>query len=361
MGQFLDTFGGLSFYGNSAVDWITALALAGVAFVVLMALRRFLVGRLEALARGDEEVPAKATVAAGLVRRVAGPFLLVVAAFAGAYVLDLPPRIRGAVGAVLSIALFLQLARLATYAFVTWLEVQAQRRLAEDPSARTALGAVSFVGQVAIWSVVLLLALDNLGFDVNALVAGFGIAGVAVAFAAQNILADLFASLSIILDKPFVVGDFIIVGDVLGTVERVGVKTTRLSSLTGEQVVMANNDLLASRIRNYGRMAQRRITFSIGVTYETQAEKLEAIPGMLREAVEAHEPVRFDRAHFKSYGDFAQIFEVVYYVLKPDYNLMMDIQQSINLAIRRRFDEEGIEFAYPTQTLYVHRANGEGA
>jgi len=178
-----------------------------------------------------------------------------------------------------------------------------------------------------------------------------------VALAAQNILGDLFASLSIVLDKPFVVGDFLIVGDFLGSVEKVGVKTTRLRSLSGEQLVFSNNDLLGSRIRNYGRMFERRVLFSIGVIYQTPPDKLRLAATILREAVQAQDKVRFDRAHFKSYGDFALSFEVVYYVLSPDYNVYMDIQQAINLLIYERFAEEQIEFAYPTQTLFVSRAD----
>jgi len=198
--------------------------------------------------------------------------------------------------------------------------------------------------------------LDNLGVDITALVAGLGIGGIAVALAAQNVLGDLFASLSIVLDKPFVVGDFLNVDDFLGSVEHVGLKTTRLRSLSGEQLVFSNNDLLNSRIRNYGRMFERRVVFSLGVTYETPPEKLRGIPTIIREAVEAKDKVRFDRAHFQKYGDFALVFEVVYYVLSSDYTLCMDIQQSVNLRIYERFAEEGIEFAYPTQKLYVTEA-----
>ncbi|MEO0578147.1 MAG: mechanosensitive ion channel family protein, partial [Pseudomonadota bacterium] len=203
------------------------------------------------------------------------------------------------------------------------------------------------------------LILSNLGVNITALVAGLGVGGIAIALAAQNILGDLFASLSIILDKPFVVGDFLAVDSYLGSVERVGIKTTRLRSLSGEQLVFSNNDLLGSRVRNYGRLHERRIVFSIGVTYETTPAKLKAIPTILREAVEAEQDVRFDRAHFKSYGDFALIFEIVYYVLVADYNRYMDIQQSINFALFERLAEEGVAFAYPTQTVYVAGAGME--
>jgi small-conductance mechanosensitive channel len=203
---------------------------------------------------------------------------------------------------------------------------------------------------------VLLLDLYNLGVNITALVAGLGVGGIAVALAVQTILGDLFASLSIVLDKPFVVGDFLVVDDMLGAVEYVGLKTTRIRSLSGEQLVFSNSDLLSSRIRNYGRMFERRVSFDVGVTYQTPRDKLIKIPVIIRDAVEGQDKTRFDRSHFKAYGDFALVFESVYYVLGPDYNEYMDIQQAINLHLHECFEQEGIEFAYPTQTVFVKQA-----
>lgn len=170
---------------------------------------------------------------------------------------------------------------------------------------------------------------------------------------------DLFASLSILLDKPFVVGDFIIVGELLGSVEHIGLKTTRLRSLSGEQLIFSNSDLLNSRIRNYKRMAERRVDFSFGGVYQTSPGQLEAIPEMIRDIVAGVEGARFDRAHFKGFGESAFTFEVVYYVESRDYPVYMDIRQKINLAICRAFAERGIEFAYPTRTLYVREPEGK--
>lgn len=227
------------------------------------------------------------------------------------------------------------------------------RRGREDPSRVSSFGILSIAAQVAVWSLALLVALQNLGFEITALVAGLGIGGIAIAFALQNILGDIFCSVAIILDKPFAVGDFIIVGEQMGTVENIGIKTTRVRSIWGEQIVFSNADLTSSRIRNYKRMKERRITFALGVVYETPAEKLERIPGIIREAIASIPLTRFDRAHFKQYGDFALNFEIVYYVLNPEFNVYMDIQQKINLAIFRRFKEENIQFAYPTQEIIV--------
>jgi len=209
-----------------------------------------------------------------------------------------------------------------------------------------------------VWFVVILIALDNLGVNIKTLIAGLGIGGIAVALALQNILGDLFASLSIILDKPFVIGDFIIINEYLGTVEHIGLKTTRIRSLSGEQLIFSNSDLLKSRIRNFKRMYERRVVFTIGVLYQTPYEKLCRIPKMIREIVEGNDQVRFDRAHFKEYGDFSLKFEIVYWIQNPDYNLYMDIQQTINLEIYKKFEASRIKFAYPTQTLFLNQSDG---
>ena len=219
----------------------------------------------------------------------------------------------------------------------------------------TTMRALGFVGRLTLISVATLLALDNIpGVKITTLIASLGIGGIAVAMAVQNILADLFASLSIVLDKPFVIGDFIIVDTHMGSVEYIGLKTTRIRSLSGEQLVFANSDLLKSRIRNYKRMAERRVVFTIGVLYQTPLEKLKLIPTIIREAIEGQDNVRFDRSHFQGYGDSALMFETVFYILGADYNLYMDIQQAINFEIFRRFKEEDISFAYPTRTLFLH-------
>jgi small-conductance mechanosensitive channel len=184
--------------------------------------------------------------------------------------------------------------------------------------------------------------------------ASLGIGGIAVALAVQSILGDIFSSVSIALDKPFVIGDFIVVDDYMGNVEYVGLKTTRIRSLGGEQIVFSNTELLKNRIRNYKRMLERRVLFQFGIAYETPTEQVEAIPGMVREIITGSGfDTRFDRAHFQSYGENALQFEVVYYVLDPDYNKYMDIQQQINLALLRGFRERGIGFAHPTRMLHI--------
>jgi len=203
-----------------------------------------------------------------------------------------------------------------------------------------------------------LLTLENLGVNITALVAGLGVGGIAVALAVQNVLGDLFAALSIALDQPFVVGDFLIVDDFLGSVEYIGIKSTRLRSLSGEQIVISNSDLLKSRLRNYGRMSERRVLFATSITYETPLELIERVPGIIRKIVEAQPHTRFDRSHFATHAATSLDFETVYYVLSADYNRYMDIQQTINLQLHRELTELGVEFAYPTQRLLIARPPG---
>ena len=208
-----------------------------------------------------------------------------------------------------------------------------------------------------IWSVALIFLLDNLGIKISAVVAGLGIGGIAVALAAQAILGDLFSYFVIFFDRPFTVGDFIIVDDKLGAVEYIGIKTTRIRALSGEQLVFSNTDLTNSRVHNFKKMEKRRVVFKLGVIYQTSYEKLKVIPQLVRDIIEKEPEATFDRGHFSSYGDSSLNFEFVYYVNGSDYNKYMDIQQTINLNIFQKFEEEKIEFAYPTQTLFINKVN----
>jgi small-conductance mechanosensitive channel len=273
--------------------------------------------------------------------------------YAGSLILVLPDKVSATLKSIALVVLLIQVAvwvhKLAT-AVITQSITQ---RKDEDPASASAFGVIGFFVRLVLWTVVILVSLQNLGIRVTALIAGLGVGGIAVALAAQSILGDIFNSVAILMDKPFEVGDFIIVGEHMGTVERIGIKTTRVRSLTGEELVFSNAELVGSRIKNYGRMQERRILFTIGVTYQTALEKLKAVPAIIREIVEAQPRVRFDRAHFRGYGAFSLDFEIVYYVLDRDYTKYMDTQQQINLALFERFEKEGIEFAYPTQTLYV--------
>lgn len=346
------------FFGNSLLIWAIGGAVFVLLFLALLLVRRIVRGRLKKLA--DKSTGKALRIAGHVVGKTGGWFLFLVSLYVGSRFWTLPEEpVDSILGSITTIALLLQGGIWISAASLRFIQARREEELADNPGAVAAMDVLSFVVRVAIWSVVLLVMLDNLGVNITGLVAGLGVGGIAVALAAQNILGDLFASLSIVLDKPFVVGDFLIMGDFLGSVEKVGIKTTRLRSLSGEQLVFSNNDLLSSRIRNYGRMYERRVVFSIGVTYQTSADTLKKIPGILKAAVEAQDNVRFDRAHFQKYGDFALIFEVVYYVKSSDYGIYMDIQQGINLQIFEEFEDRGIEFAYPTQTVFLQKSDAQ--
>ncbi len=333
--------------------WVIAAVLLVVLIVTLRILQAVLGLRARKLA--EKRQLDYAHVMADLIEATKFLFLVLMSASLSSLVLPLTDETQAIIRTTTIIALLIQGGIWGHVAVSFFVTRYAKRRLGTDATSVTTISALGMFARLVIISVVVLLILDNLGVNVTTMVAGLGIGGVAVALAAQNILGDLFASASIVLDKPFVMGDFIIVDDFLGTVEHVGLKTTRIRSLSGEQLVFSNNDLLQSRIRNFKRMSERRVVFSIGVIYQTPYDKLAAIAGILRAAVEAQDDVRFDRAHFAEHGDFSLNFEVVYHVLSPDFNLYMDIQQAINLTIHKRFEEQGIEFAYPTQTVFLPR------
>jgi small-conductance mechanosensitive channel len=342
-----------SFYGNTVAAWTIAAAVLVLVFGALMVARRVAVGQMTALARRTDA--AFIDIAAAAVADTRIWFLLLLAIRAGTLALRLPARVVKLEHGVMVVGFLIQLAIWGNAALRKWLDGYSAKNIATDAAAVTTMRAVVFALRILLWTLVLLIGLDSYGYPVTTLIAGLGVGGIAVALAAQNILGDLFASLSIVVDKPFVVGDFIVIDDFLGTVDRIGLKTTRLRSLSGEQLIFSNADLLKSRIRNYRFMRERRIVFSFGVEYETPLPALETIPGTVREIIEAQERTRFDRAHFKSYGASALDFEVVYYVLVPEFNTYMDIQQAINFELFRRFADAGIGFAYPTQKLYVSR------
>jgi small-conductance mechanosensitive channel len=333
--------------------WLFAITMAIVSFLLLKLLVRLLGHRLARAAKRTS-TPIDDGILT-VINKTQWWLLALLALYAGSLFAELPTGLEQMLDKVLVIALLVQFGIWGGTALKFTLEIYRRRQMKKDPAGVTALNAIGMFASALLWLALLLLALDNLGYNVTALIAGLGVGGVAVALAVQNILSDLFASLSILIDKPFVVGDFLIVDDYLGSVEHVGLKTTRMRSLSGEQLVFSNSDLLKSRLRNYGRMYERRVAFNIGVTYGSTREQLKHIPVIIRTAIEGQDKIRFDRCHFSKYGDYALIFETVYYVLEPDYNLYMDIQQAINLEINEAFEQEGIEFAYPTQTLLLQQ------
>lgn len=282
------------------------------------------------------------------------PFMVSIALLAGVSQLLLTTRQEKWLTYAWIFIMVLQIALWSNRIVTVAVERAFNRQRTANPAAATHLMLAGLVARIVLWSVAALIMLDNLGFNITTLMASLGIGGIAIALAVQNILGDIFSSVSIALDKPFVIGDFIVVDSYMGTVEYVGMKTTRLRSLGGEQIIFSNNELLKNRIRNYKRMQERRVLFEFGITYETPVEQVRSLPGLVRAIVSSTElQTRFDRDHFKGYGDSALLFEVVYYVLDADYNKYMDIQQCINLALLECFEKRGISFAYPVRMLRV--------
>ena len=329
---------------------LIALGIAVAVFLGLLLVRQLVGRRLGRLAKRTATGIDDFLVA--LTRRTQPLLIAVVSLYLGSLYLSLARGPARTLKAVAQVAVFLQAGLWAGVAIDFWMARQ-RRRLESDSTSLVFSGVLRFIAKLSLWSVLILMALDNLGVDVTALVAGLGIGGVAVALALQNVLGDLLAALSIALDKPFVIGDNITVDSVTGVVESVGLKTTRLRSVNGEQVILANGDLLKSRIRNWKRMAERRVVLSFGVPYRTPAATIERIPPLIRSLVEAQDLTRFERAHFKGFGASALDFEAVYWVLSPEVGAYMDRQQAVNLALLRALEREGIELACPAQMVVV--------
>lgn len=346
-------------WGNPLHAWLIALAIAIVVSAVTLIVKRLVAKHFMRIAkktRTDMD-----DMLAWLIGKINFFFLVVIGLWSGSLYLDLSPGASDIINKVLFAAFFVQSALWGNSVIMYLIEKATGLRKYEGAGAKTTLIVLSYIAKLALWSIVLLIILDNAGFDITTLIASLGIGAIAFALAAQSALEELFASLAIAFDKPFVIGDFIIVDSFLGVIEKVGMRSTHIRSLSGELIVFSNTDLLKSRIRNYQRMVERRILFSLGVIYGTPAEQVRAIPQMVKEIIDGDELARFDRAHFKEYGDYSLNFEFVYYVLDANYNVYMDVQQRINFAIYDRFEKEGIEFAFPTQSIHLQQTQSETA
>lgn len=345
----------LQFLDNPLRRWALALLAFAVTFTVLPIVRSYVSAWGQRLARtagagADKHIAVELVLQ--LIPRTSRVFVLVVALNAAERLLVLPEPVHRMLTVLIVVGVWYQLGRWC----VTTIEFFIARQMARDAGIRSSLAVIRFVVAFIVWVSVILLALDNLNVDITTLVAGLGIGGIAVALAVQTVLGDLLASLSIALDKPFAVGDQLLIDDFQGQVEHIGVKSTRLRSIGGEQIILANADVLKSRIRNFGRMEERRGVLSIGVTYETPQEKLSQAANLIKAAIESQPRVRLDRCHLKNFGAFAVEFEAVFFVLDAGMHALMDAQQEILLRIFAAFAEHGIQFAYPTQRLLLERA-----
>ncbi|MDI9776250.1 mechanosensitive ion channel family protein [Pseudomonas fluorescens] len=349
-------------FGISILNLLLALTVAILTFLVSRAAISFLLHRVR---RWSEHDGALSHVLAKVLSGTSNFLLFLASLLVGLGMLDLPERWLTRVGSLWFVVAALQIGLWANRAIGLGLGHYFARHRAAGLNQGSALATLSAWGaRVLLWSVVLLAMLSNLGVNITAFVASLGVGGIAVALAVQNILGDLFASLSIAVDKPFEVGDFIVIGPLAGTVEHVGLKTTRIRSLGGEQIVMANASMISSTIQNYKRLQERRIVFEFGLSYDTPTEAVKKAPGIVEEAIKAQEQVRFDRAHLRGFGKEALEFECVYIVKDPGYNLYMDIQQAINFRLLERFSKIGAKFAVPVRAIKVtalpHEADVQG-
>lgn len=341
------------FLGNTFSYYLYALVTFCLVICLCLVIKYVIIGRLKILADRTKTLIDDFFVS--LLESMKLPFYIVIAFYTALQFLVLHPAVKKIIDAAFVIGIVYQLITVG----IIFLDYTLTKKASEANGSNMAhmKDLIQLVVKTGLWALGLLFILSNLGVDITSLVAGLGIGGIAVALAVQSILGDLFSYFAIYLDKPFVKGDLIIVGEQIGVVEKVGVKTTRMRALQGEEIVISNSELTSSRIQNFKKMEERRIVFSIGVVYETPLEKLEKIPGYVEDAVVATERARFVRAHLLALGDSAYVYEVVYYVQSTDYDDHMDVHQAILFRIIAAFTQESIEFAYPTQTL--HLARGE--
>lgn len=340
-------------FSDSIRDWLIALGITAAWFVALLTIRRA-IRLFDARLRAKPDLDVMELVTSTL-GRTSVLFMLILAAEMGLTTLTPSGMITRISRSVVMIALIWQVGIWSSAATRAFIDRRRQQSIHTDRATAGSLGIVGVIARMTIWTIVVLLILDNAGVDVSALVAGLGIGGVAVALAMQNILGDLFASLSITFDHPFVLGDLLLVEGYAGRVEHIGLKSTRLRSVNGEQIILSNADLLRSRLRNFGRLDERRVEFTLSIAYGTDPETLERIPSMIGKIVDAQADTRFDRCHLAKHAAWSLDFETVYFVLSPSYARHMDIQQAIQIQVHRAFARARIEFACPPHVVVPAR------
>jgi len=336
-------------FDNTIQTWLLVIFVSAILFLLFCVTRKVLVNRAGKIAA--KTATDLDDFLCELLEELRNFFLLGLAILLGTRPLTLPDTVHQVIRVTFVVLALLQCGFLASKLLMYLINKQVAKQ------GTSQLATLKTIGRFLtglVWAIVIVMALDSIpGIEVSTLVTTLGISGIAVAFAIQNVLSDLFAALSITFDQPFIIGDVIVVDDLAGIVERIGLKSTRVRSLSGELLVFSNSDLLNSRIHNFQQMDRRRVVLKFGVTYQTTGEKLQAIPEMIEKVIAKQEKVSFDRAHFTGFGDSTLDFEVVYWLEDSDYGFYMDSQQAIDLGIFKLFEEEDIEFAYPTQTVFV--------
>ncbi|RMD59242.1 mechanosensitive ion channel family protein [Candidatus Parcubacteria bacterium] len=348
------TFWQQNFIGNSVQEYFMAFLFFLAVAVGLKIFERIIVARIKSWAKMTK-TQLDDLVVEGL-EAIHWPFYVLVAATVALNFIEVHNFVARLINYAVIIAAAYYIIKVSEKFIDYGVETVMRRKESEGGGNYEIIRLFGSVVKIVVWVGGAVLVLANLGYNVTSLVAGLGIGGLAVALAVQNILSDIFSAFSIYFDKPFKVGDFIVLDKYMGTIKKIGIKSTRIQALQGEEVVISNQELTKAKIQNFGKMKKRRIVFTVGVTYETAIDKIEKIPAIIKEIITQEELAEFDRAHFKSFGDFSLNFEIVYYVKTGDYVAYMDTQQNINLEIMRRFAAEGIEFAYPTQTIYLNKS-----
>ena len=342
-------------FGISLENWLYALIATSLSYLILDLLTRLAVRfarkRMSVFTRLTKRRVDEAML--GILDGSKRYLYFLFAVLIGVQTLILPAKLEQRLSQAMVVIIGIQVAIWINRGINMWMEKLVDPDAHSDLRNRATTTTMIFLLRLVVMLTILLTVLANIGVNITAFVASLGIGGVAIALALQTILSDLFASLSIGLDKPFEVGDFIVVDDLQGTVEYIGIKTTRLRSISGEQLIRSNTELLKSAIRNYKRMSERRVLFTFGVTHQTSGEKITELTQAIRKIISAIAVTRFDRAHFVRIGESSLDFEVVYYLQSSEYSVYMDTQQRINLELMKACAQRDIAFAHPTTTLHV--------
>ncbi|MCX6151534.1 MAG: mechanosensitive ion channel [Ignavibacteriales bacterium] len=350
MNQFLNSF----FWGNTVYDYLNCFLIIVLALLIINLFKYFAFRRFKKIAAKTQTKIDDYIISA--FEKFGIPLIYLLVVYFGSSYLKVQPGIKKIIDSVAIVIITFFAINLLVSLINYSIKFYWGKRTDNNGGDASIRGLSTFIS-LFVWSLGVIFLLDNLGFSISAIIAGLGIGGIAIALAAQTVLGDLFNYFVIFFDKPFQIGDFISVENKMGTVERIGIKTTRISSITGEQIIFHNSDLTNSRVHNYKRLERRRVVFKVQVVNDTSIEKLKEIPQIIKSIIEKIEGVSFDRAHFFTIGDFSLNYEIVYYVDSPDYLRYMDIQQEINFRILEEFQKLEIKLAFPIQTSFLNKAS----
>lgn len=341
----------LTFQNNSVKDYILFVILLFSVFLFLRFFRKFFLQKIKKVVRKIGKEKAETFVL--IIDSIKPPFYWFIAIYLSSLFIVVHEKVDYLLNLILIVWVSYQLIKIIQILIDSSIKKLIEKE--KDQESEPALTNMGKLIKAVVWMVGVLFVLSNIGVNVTSVMAGLGIGGIAIAFALQNILSDLFSSFAIFFDKPFVVGDFIVTGEHVGTVEKIGIKTTRLRALQGEEIVISNKELTSGRIQNFKKMERRRIVFSLGVTYDTPLKKLKKVPEIIKEIIDKKKTAELDRVHFSRFNEFSLDFEIVYYISSPDYSEYMDNHQEILFEIKEIFEKNEISMAFPTQTIIVNK------